>query len=164
MRSFRLVPILALLVSLAMSQFIIHRQQGLIARQNEALRKASSAMDDQSAAIKAQQQALSKASSAMKACGSALDTITKPEKPPQPSADLTCQIIHQPKQGCPSGYVREDSPRFTEKDGSKEFACLSSDPTKESCTDVLRPGEGEVIMFEIPAPAPEPQPANTGKS
>lgn len=57
----------------------------------------------------------------------------------QPS--LSCAVLHRPKDGCPKGYVPEAFPRFTDRDGSKEFACVSSDPKKEPCTDMLKSGE-----------------------
>lgn len=69
----------------------------------------------------------------------------KPKAEAKP--DLTCGVIHMPKQGCPEGYIRELYPRFTERNGSKEFACI--DRLKEQCTDVLMPGESEGIQFEI---------------
>jgi hypothetical protein len=66
-----------------------------------------------------------------------------------------CVLIHKPKSGCPAGYVQEKRPRFTERDGSKQFACLSDDPSKEPCTDVLMPGESEDYIFQIPIAPPE---------
>jgi hypothetical protein len=61
--------------------------------------------------------------------------------------DLTCAVIHESKQGCPQGYVREKHQRFTEKDGSREYACVSDDLAKPGCTDVLRPGETESVFI-----------------
>lgn len=63
---------------------------------------------------------------------------------------LTCAIIHKPaKAECPKGYTQEKTPRFTERNGAKEFACLSSDPAKEQCTDVLKGGESVTFrLFE----------------
>jgi hypothetical protein len=72
--------------------------------------------------------------------------------------DLTCAIIHKPSSGCPGGYVQEKRPRFTERDGSKEFACISRDPSKEPCTDVLKPGESMGLFFQIPVPEPDEPP------
>jgi hypothetical protein len=61
--------------------------------------------------------------------------------------DLTCNVIHEPAKGCPQGYVRENKPRFTERDGSTIFACVSHDPKKERCTDELRSGESVTIQL-----------------
>jgi hypothetical protein len=77
--------------------------------------------------------------------------------------DTTCSVIHEPKSGCPKGYTRELEPRFTERDHSKEFACVAKDPEQyQACTDVLRPGEVESVEVQIeiiPAqPAPPDQP------
>lgn len=69
-----------------------------------------------------------------------------------------CAIIHKPSSGCPGGYVQEKRPRFTERDGSKEFACISRDPSKEPCTDVLKPGESMGLFFQIPVPEPDEPP------
>jgi hypothetical protein len=63
--------------------------------------------------------------------------------------DLSCNIVHETKQGCPQGYQRESKPRFTEKDGSKQFACVSQDKSKEQCVDVLKPGESVNMEFHI---------------
>lgn len=63
--------------------------------------------------------------------------------------DLTCNVIHEPKGGCPAGYEREATPRFTEKDGSKEYACVARVAGKEQCTDVLKPGETETFEIEV---------------
>jgi hypothetical protein len=72
--------------------------------------------------------------------------------------DTTCSTIHRPKSGCPKGYAQEKHPRFTEKDGSHQFACVSRDPAKEPCLDELRPGE--TVRFEFATPAPDkPEPA-----
>jgi hypothetical protein len=81
-----------------------------------------------------------------------------PEKP------SNCAVIHKPAKGdCPQGYIRETVPRFTERDGSKEFACLSADPTKEQCTDMLKAGESmEFRLFLEPEP-PAPKPAGERK-
>lgn len=70
--------------------------------------------------------------------------------------DLTCGVIHAPQQGCPAGYVKEARPRFTEKDGSKEFACV--DKNKPQCFDVLKPGEGMSLTFEFQEEEPPEQP------
>jgi hypothetical protein len=66
-----------------------------------------------------------------------------------------CAIIHKPASGCPKGYTQEKRPYFTEKDGSKEFACLAADPSKESCVDVLKAGESLEMHLMIPVPEPE---------
>jgi len=52
-----------------------------------------------------------------------------------------CMVIHRPKKGCPPGYTQESEPRFTEKDGSKKYACISQDRGREICIDFLDPGE-----------------------
>jgi hypothetical protein len=65
--------------------------------------------------------------------------------------DTTCAVIHQPKTGCPTGYVRESKPRFTERNGSREYACAARDPKKEQCFDVLKPGESVGFTVIIPA-------------
>ena len=84
----------------------------------------------------------------------ALPRLTKP--------DLSCSVIHEPKAGCPAGYVREKKPRFIERDGRKEFACTSEDPTKQPCFDQLAPGESMQIEMQLEigppdqAPAPDP--------
>jgi hypothetical protein len=72
--------------------------------------------------------------------------------------DLTCSTIHEPKPGagCPSGYVKEKRPRFTERDGSKEYACVSIDPNKSSCMDVLRSGETVAVTLEEMSPKEKP--------
>lgn len=62
---------------------------------------------------------------------------------------LHCNIIHEPKSGCPSGYTREAKPRFTEKNGSKQFACVSTDPNKAACVDVIWPGENMQMQMLI---------------
>ena len=77
--------------------------------------------------------------------------------------DLTCAIIHEPATGCPTGYLREKTARFTEKDGTKQFACVAHDPAKERCTDVLNPGESESIML-FKQPETEPAKTEPGKS
>jgi hypothetical protein len=79
----------------------------------------------------------------------------------QQSLALTCAIVHRPKSGeCPLGYLPEIKPRFTERDGSKQYACVSTDPAKAFCTDVLKSGESETLEFfvkpEDPPTAPEP--------
>ena len=75
-----------------------------------------------------------------------------------------CAVIHKPtKAACPAGYVQEATPRFTERDGSKEFACLSDDPTKEQCTDMLKAGESMEFRLEFPAEPPAPKPAGERK-
>lgn len=69
-------------------------------------------------------------------------------KLPAPT-ESKCAIIHQPKAGCPDGFAREATPRFTEEDGSKQFACVADQNTKrEQCTDYIMPGEREEL--EIP--------------
>lgn len=72
-----------------------------------------------------------------------------------------CAIIHEPKSGCPKGFSREPKPRFTERDGSKEFACIAGDDMgKEMCIDVLKSGE-EIdlgIFFVRPAEQPKERP------
>ena len=65
--------------------------------------------------------------------------------------DLTCNVIHEPKGGCPSGYGREFEPRFTEKNGAKEYACVSHEAAKEGCIDELRPGESVGVEVSEPA-------------
>jgi hypothetical protein len=82
-------------------------------------------------------------------------------KPSLKSPSLKCSTIHEPKGGCPTGYTKESSPRFTERNGSKEYACVSPDPNKEGCTDYLDPGEmmGVPVEFEI-----EREPAGPPKS
>ncbi len=70
------------------------------------------------------------------------------EKSSQQSASV-CSVIHKPQSGCPNGYVEEKRPRFTERDGSKQFACISDDPKKQGCLDVLKPGETVEMFFEI---------------
>jgi hypothetical protein len=69
-----------------------------------------------------------------------------------------CAVIHKPaKAECPKGYTQEQTPRFTEKDGSKVFACFSQDSTKSDCIDFLAPGEHVELLFGIPGnSAPEP--------
>lgn len=71
---------------------------------------------------------------------------------PEPPEPQQCAVIHRPAAGCPAGYSAEVEPRFTEPDGSKQFACVSRDPHKQDCTDVLHPGEGEELHFEIHLP------------
>lgn len=82
-----------------------------------------------------------------------------PEKP------SNCAVIHKPAKGdCPQGYIRETVPRFTERDGSKEFACLSADPAKEQCTDMLKAGESVTFrLFEFDPEPPAPKPAGERK-
>lgn len=58
-----------------------------------------------------------------------------------------CNVIHRPERGCPAGYQMETYPRFTERDGTKEFACVTDDPAKEPCVDVLKPGETMHILL-----------------
>lgn len=76
----------------------------------------------------------------------------------QTSETLECSVIHAPIAGCPTGYKRESSPRFTERDGSKEYACVSRDQKKEPCVDVLKAGESMTVTLpfiprqsEVPA-------------
>jgi hypothetical protein len=81
----------------------------------------------------------------------------------QPSAKISfappeCNVIHKPSSGCPSGYEMEATPRFTESDGSKQFACVSHSKAIEECVDVLNPGESMSIPFTFPIPAPEAAP------
>ena len=80
------------------------------------------------------------------------------------SPDLTCNVIHEPKPGagCPTGYVKEKQPRFTEKSGAKEYACVSANVQKEACIDVLRPGESTVIDFGAPDSDVPPPPKKAG--
>jgi hypothetical protein len=66
-----------------------------------------------------------------------------------------CAVVHKPAAGCPPNYTLEPKPRFTERDGSKEFACVSRDPTTEPCTDVLKAGESETIELFVPVPDAE---------
>lgn len=81
-----------------------------------------------------------------------------------PAKPSNCAVIHKPaKAECPKGYTQEQTPRFTERDGSKEFACLSVDGTKENCTDMLKAGESVTFrLFEFDQepqwepPAPKP--------
>jgi hypothetical protein len=63
----------------------------------------------------------------------------------QSKPDLTCRTIHEPKTGCPNGYVRDKKPIFTERDGSKQYACRSDDVRKEGCIDMLKAGESEEV-------------------
>lgn len=74
------------------------------------------------------------------------------------ATDNHCAVIHKPKAGCPKGYVQEKRPSFTEKDGSRVFACVSDDPAKAMCIDELRPGESVEMHLFIPLipEAPEP--------
>ena len=81
-------------------------------------------------------------------------------KPGTPS--LKCAAIHEPKGGCPTGYTKESSPRFTERDGSKEYACVSHDLHKEACLDELDPGES--MGVRIDEPETEREPAGPPKS
>jgi hypothetical protein len=80
-----------------------------------------------------------------------------------------CAVIHKPaKAECPKGYTQEQTPRFTERNGSKEFACVSADPAKEQCTDMLKAGESVTFrLFEFdPEPLrepPAPKPAGERK-
>jgi hypothetical protein len=76
-----------------------------------------------------------------------------------------CAVIHKPaKAECPKGYAQESTPRFTEREGSKEFACVSGDPTKEQCTDMLKGGESETFrLFEVVPEPPAPRPAGERK-
>ena len=80
MRWFRTVPIFALLVSLAISQFIIHDQRKVILRQNEALASASNAMDKMHSAM-----------NDMRAAMEAMQSL-----PPKIESHH-CAIIHEPK-------------------------------------------------------------------
>lgn len=65
-----------------------------------------------------------------------------------------CNIIDEPVSGCPKGYSKEQVPRFTERNGEKEFACVAAQiEHKENCTDMLKGGESEQIIIEIPVPA-----------
>ena len=66
-----------------------------------------------------------------------------------------CSVIHEPKGGCPSGFTKEPNPRFTEKDGKREYACVSDDPKKEPCTDEIRGGESMELWLPIPVPKME---------
>lgn len=69
-----------------------------------------------------------------------------------------CAVIHMPRSGvCPAGYTKERAPRFTEKDGSKEFGCASMDPSKQGCVDELRSGEQMEILLPMPLPEDEPE-------
>lgn len=71
----------------------------------------------------------------------------------KPRQDLSCAVIHESKtMGCPRGYTREADPRFTEKDGSKQFACVAS-VQKPPCIDVLEPGESVKFTIQLPMPA-----------
>jgi hypothetical protein len=79
---------------------------------------------------------------ALTGCSRIVERVTAP--------DLTCNVIHEPTTGCPSGYVKELKPRFLEKNGVKEFACVSTDVQKETCTDVLKAGESETIYLSPP--------------
>lgn len=61
-----------------------------------------------------------------------------------------CAVVHEPKDGCPDGYEKEVSPRFTEKDGTKQYACVANENLKrENCTDVLMPGETEELQVPL---------------
>jgi hypothetical protein len=79
-----------------------------------------------------------------------------------PAAPSLCALIHKPKSGCPQGYVQEKQPSFTERDGSREFACISDDPKKKNCIDELRPGESFGMQFVIPIEPERPEPASEG--
>lgn len=70
----------------------------------------------------------------------------------------SCRVIHRPANGCPQGYRQEDKPRFTERDGSKQYACLSDDVTKEMCTDVLKSGESEEFQLQLVPVIPDANP------
>jgi hypothetical protein len=69
-----------------------------------------------------------------------------------------CAVVHENPAGCPAGYMREKQPRFTEKNGSKQFACVSRDPAKQNCIDVLKPGESMGLEIEIESDDVPPRP------
>ena len=89
---------------------------------------------------------LEQRSDKLKALAAQLDERSKKMTPPAGQ----CAVIHKPASGCPKGYVAEKAARFTERDGSKQFACVSSDPAKKQCTDVLKAGESMEMWFRIP--------------
>jgi hypothetical protein len=68
-----------------------------------------------------------------------------------------CAIIHEPASGCPPDYRKEIKPRFTEADGSKQYACVSPDPAKGECVDAINPGERVEMIFHVEMPS-EPRP------
>jgi hypothetical protein len=75
------------------------------------------------------------------------------KSPLLPKAAGSCAVIYEPSTGCPRGYVKDEKPIFTERDGTREFACMSSDTSKESCIDVLMPGESmgmEILIQQEP--------------
>lgn len=72
------------------------------------------------------------------------------------SSQLTCYVIHKPATGCPPNW-REAVNAFTEKDGSKQSACIAPpEAAFENCIDLLYPGE--VVRFEIPTEVPHNSP------
>lgn len=75
-----------------------------------------------------------------------------------PKLDLTCNVVHETKNGCPAGYRRVEHPVFTEKDGTKQNACFSPDSHKEDCTDFISPGES----FEVTVPVVIEKPSVKG--
>lgn len=106
-----------------------------------------------------------------------------PVKPPLASGapqdftllDGQCMVIHRPAKGCPPGYKPYSEPTFTEKDGSKQFACWTDDPSKEPCIDTLRSGETYRMQElavpherkrkhdDLPPEPPAPKPAGERK-
>ena len=67
--------------------------------------------------------------------------LSKPRPNLSASRDPACNVIHEPTSGCPSVYLRAATPRFAERNGSKLFACISTDSRKQQCSDELGPGE-----------------------
>jgi hypothetical protein len=119
------------------------------------IRHDSSDLDQQAhdlleLAVKVEQQ-----SDKLKALAASVSSVSSCGKASPESLMSSCAVIHKPESGCPSGYALEKSPRFTERDGSKQFACVSRDPSKDHCTDILRPGESMEMILEIPVPEPE---------
>jgi hypothetical protein len=152
-----------MLLAIAVNTWLLIQLQSrhqILQKEIAELNRLSDDVTRKSAELIAESDRLKAMADRLKGCTGNLPHSNANQKPTVATSE--CALIHKPKAGCPQGYVQEKHPRFTEQDGSREFACESGDPAKKPCIDELRPGERIQFQVVIPIEPEQAEPASQG--